>query len=139
MDGLFKNPPDLPSPINSSGGFSNGSGRFPLSRKLQRKPNSPPRHRETHKSETFSSVSENSVDRYFGSFSVESERHVWDLLKKHPEFGDKGSLRLNRIRNNTKDVLPNDPLKMPINGGFTVYHSPRNNGTDSSRSGNALK
>jgi hypothetical protein len=133
MKDLFKNPessyPDLPTPISSRGGYSNASGTFPTSRRLQRKPKSredlsqPSGKTEPKKSYE----STNSTDRYFGSFSIESKRHVWDLLKKHPEFGDEPSLRLNRIRNNTPEVLPNDPIKTPTNGGFTVYTTPRTN------------
>jgi hypothetical protein len=132
MKDLFKNPdssyPDLPTPISSLGGYSNASGTFPSSRRLQRKAKS--REDLSQPSETTESKSSydssNATDRYFGSFSIESKRHVWDLLKKHPEFSDDRGLRLNRIRNNTPEVLPNDPIKTPTNGGFTVYQNPQN-------------
>jgi hypothetical protein len=73
----------------------------------------------------------NAVDRYFGAFSLESKRHVWDLLSKHPEFGNQGSIRMNRIRNNTTEVLPNDPFRNVTNGGYIVYEHPETNGTNS--------
>ena len=128
MKELFHNPPDLPTPLNSQGGFSLGSGGFKVQRKLKRKKSDPvyqesPRHR----SGSSSSVSENATDRYLGSFSVDSKRHVWDLLAKHPKFDDSGGLRLNRVRNNTSEVLKNDPVKTPLNGGFTVYQKPTSN------------
>lgn len=62
-----------------------------------------------------------SVDRYYGSFSLESKRHVWDLLDKHPKFGRKGNSRLGQIDNNTREVLPNDPIKTIQNGGKITY------------------
>ena len=125
MKELFHNPPDLPTPLNSQGGFSVGSGGFKVQRKLKRKKSGPVyQGAPLHKSGSSSSVSENATDRYLGSFSIESKRHVWDLLTKHPKFGDSGSLRLNRVRNNTSEVLKNDPVKIPLNGGFTVYQKP---------------
>jgi hypothetical protein len=141
MKELFQNPPDLSSPLNSSGGFSNGSGNFPIKRGLKRKGplTTDPRRESVEKGVENTSESENSTDRYFGSFSIESKRHVWDLLKKHPQFGDNQSLRLGRIRNNTSEVLPNDPIKLPLNGGFTVYQSTQNNEPDLPGSGSLLK
>ena len=64
---------------------------------------------------------DNATDRYFGSFSIESKRNVMDLLKTHPEFGQKGPLRLNRVGNNTREVLLNDPTKTVENGGHILY------------------
>ena len=63
---------------------------------------------------------DDATQRYFGSFSIEAKRHVWDLLKQHPEFGDKGPLRLNRVGNNTREVLPNDPTITQENGGYRI-------------------
>jgi len=135
MDSLFQNPSDLPTPLNSRGGNSTGSGTFSIRRKLKRKENGTQELPQEPTKRGSSNPSENSVDRYFGSFSLESKRHVWDLLKKHPEYGDEGGLRLNRIRNNTSEVLRNDPIKTPINGGFTVYQHPENNESDTSGPG----
>ena len=64
---------------------------------------------------------DNATDRYFGSFSVESKRNVMDLLKTHPEFGQKGNVRMNRTGNNTREVMPSDPTKVVQNGGYVVY------------------
>lgn len=142
MDELFRNPeesqPDLPTPINSQGGYGNGSGAFGLKRSLSRKVRSrddlsQPREKtfsEANPLRTTSGSDNNAVDRYFGSFSIESKRHVWDLLGKHPQFGDEGSLRKNRIRNNTAEVLPNDPFRNVTNGGYVVYEHPEPNGTN---------
>lgn len=145
MKGLFQNPeefrPDLPTPINSQGGYGNGFGAFGLKRSLQRKIKprkdlSQPKERpfsEADPLRTTSGSDNNAVDRYFGAFSIESKRHVWDLLGKHPQFGDDGSLRKNRIRNNTTEVLPNDPFRNVTNGGYVVYEHPEPNGTNSQR------
>lgn len=136
MKGLFSNPesgpPDLASPLNSQGGRGNGAGGFDLKRSLHRKVKSrkdlsqPTRegYAEQNPLETGTGESNNAVDRYFGAFSLESKRHVWDLLGKHPRFGSQPGIRLNRIDNNTTEVLPNDPLRNVTNGGFVVYEHP---------------
>lgn len=146
MNGLFQNPdegrPDLATPINSWGGRGNGAGPFNLKRSLQRKVKSrkdlsqPKRESfaESSPLETGTGTENNAVDRYFGAFSIESKRHVWDLLKKHPQFGDEGRIRMNRIRNNTTEVLPNDPFRNVTNGGYIVYEHPETNGTNIQRS-----
>jgi len=146
MNGLFQNPedsqPDLPTPINSQGGYGNGSGSFSLKRSLQRKIKSredlsQPKEKtfaEANPLRTTSGSENNAVDRYFGAFSIESKRHVWDLLSKHPQFGDEEGLRKNRIRNNTTEVLPNDPFRNVTNGGYVVYEHPEPNGTNLQRS-----
>lgn len=67
------------------------------------------------------------MERYFGSFSLESKRHVWDLLAKHPQFQSEGKVRKNRIINNTREVLPGDPQKQVINGGLINYLHPETN------------
>jgi hypothetical protein len=111
MKDLFSSQPDLPSPINSSGGNKVASGSFELSRPLKRKGRSdldvisdskPSDRSGVSRVEKHGPEATNSVDRYFGSFSLESNRHVWDLLDKHPLFGIKGSSRTNRIANNTR-------------------------------------
>lgn len=136
MKDLFSNPgsgpPDLPTPINSQGGRSNGAGGFDLKRSLQRKVKSrkdlsqPKRegYAEQNPLETGTGTENNAVDRYFGAFSLESKRHVWDLLDKHPRFGSQPGILLNRIDNNTTEVLPNDPFRNVKNGGYVVYEHP---------------
>lgn len=121
MDELFSSQvPDTPTPINSAGtptqSYRNASGEFNLknkygSRKVKsRKDSDQPAFGE-----------DNATDRYFGSFSIEAKRHVWDLLQQHPQFGDKGPMRMNRVGNNTREVLPHDPTKIVENGGHIVY------------------
>ena len=63
---------------------------------------------------------DDATQRYFGSFSIEAKRNVWDLLKQHPEFGDNKGLRLNRVENNTREVMPNDPTITQENGGYRI-------------------
>lgn len=128
------NIPDLPTPISSQGGYGNAMGTFNLDRSLSRKVRSrkdlsqPKRLDEEDEEEIpfFEGMGDyrtedDAMSRYYGSFSTESKRHVWDLLKKHPEFGREGPVRLNRVRNNTAEVLPNDPIKNVTNGGYVVY------------------
>lgn len=129
MKDLFSSLPDLPSPLNSSGGNKVASGSFNLSRSLQRKKQSnlntssgiePSGHEGRERQKQYGPEVTTSMDRYFGTFSPESKRHVWDLLDKHPLFG-KGKSRLNRITNNTREVLRNDPVKTVQNGGKITY------------------
>lgn len=136
MKDLFSNPdsgpPDLSTPINSQGGRGNGAGGFDLKRSLHRKVKSrkdlsqPKRegYSEQNPLQTGTDTENNAVDRYFGAFSLESKRHVWDLLGKHPQFGSHPGIRMNRIRNNTTEVLPNDPFRNVTNGGYIVYEHP---------------
>ena len=51
---------------------------------------------------------------------MEAKRNVQDLLQTHPEFGKKGSMRMNRVGNNTREPLPHDPTKTVENGGHMV-------------------
>lgn len=148
MYGLFSNPdqsvPDPATPINSLGGRGNASGGFNLKKSLQRKVRSredlsqPKREnfQEQNPLKTGTNTENNAVDRYFGAFSLESKRHVWDLLAKHPQFDDRPGIRMNRIRNNTTEVLPNDPFRNVKNGGYIVYEHPETNGTNVQRSPN---
>jgi hypothetical protein len=138
------NIPDLPTPISSQGGYGNAMGAFHLDRSLQRKvksrkdlsqPKPKPERVSTDRDGEENTDEEmpffeglgdyrtddDAMSRYYGAFSVESKRHVWDLLKKHPEFGSESGVRLNRIRNNTTEVLSNDPIKNITNGGYVVY------------------
>lgn len=125
------NLPFLASPLNSQGGYGNAMGTFNVGNSLKRKVKSrkdlsQPKRRPRERGEEEHSE-DNSLDRYFGSFSVESKRHVWDLLQKHPQFEDKAEVRMNRIRNNTREVLHNDPLKAVNNGGSIKYYNPETN------------
>ncbi len=140
------NIPDLATPISSQGGYGNAMGTFNLDRSLNRKvrsrkdlsqPKSKPKPDEVSVGEDDEGgndvempffeglgdyrTDDDAMSRYYGSFSIESKRHVWDLLKKHPEFGHKDGVRLNRVRNNTTEVLTNDPIKNVTNGGYVVY------------------
>ena len=137
--------PDTPTPINSAGTptqpRSNAAGDFDVVKELRRKVKSrkdlsqpssstknkledvsQPRYQEGPLS-TGGSQQDNATDRYFGSFSIEAKRNVRDLLKNHPEFDNKSSIRMNRIQNNTRDVLPNDPTKTVNNGGNISYQN----------------
>ena len=115
---LSSNTPDTPTPLNSAGTptqpYSNAAGDFNLqnkygSRKVKsRKDSDQPKFSE-----------DDATKRYFGDFSIEAKRHVWDLLQQHPEFGD-GPVRMNRIGNNTREVLPNDPTITQENGGYRI-------------------
>jgi hypothetical protein len=135
---------DAPTPISSAGaptqGYGNASGEFDLKKELRRKvksrkdldqpkrgevpmrDNTAPEYQEGPMS-TGGSQTDNANDRYFGSFSIESKRNVWDLLDKHPKFDEKSGLRLNRVRNNTREVLLNDPTKTVSNGGYIQYEN----------------
>lgn len=138
MGEFESNIPDLATPINSQGGRGNAMGDFHTSRSLHRKVRSrkdlsqPKRveFEEPGPLSTGEGYPDNAMNRYFGSFSLESKRHVWDLLKKHPLFGDEGPVRKNRIRNNTTEVLPNDPFRNVKNGGYIVYEHPETNDTN---------
>jgi hypothetical protein len=123
MKDLFSSNPDVPSPINSNGGRGNASGGFDLKANLERKVTSNVRKGSGVDKQKPSCHTDapSSIDRYYGSFSLESKRHVWDLLGKHPKFGNKGPTRTNRIDDNTREVLPNDPHKAVENGGKITY------------------
>jgi len=110
--------PDTPTPLNSEGEYKNAAGSFSLKRSLERKTPSRKDLDQPHFSE------DDAIKRYYGDFSIQSKRHVRDLLKKHPLFGDEGNMRMNRIDNNTREVLKNDPLKQVQNGGHIVYTKP---------------
>jgi hypothetical protein len=137
--------PDAPTPISSAGTptqkYGNASGEFDLKKELRRKvksrkdlsqpagktPNkledvSQPQYQEGPLA-TGGSQEDNATDRYFGSFSIESKRNVMDLLDSHPTFGSKGNVRMNRIGNNTREVMPNDPTKTVDNGGHIIYQN----------------
>jgi hypothetical protein len=111
--------PDAPTPISSAGAptqpYGNAAGEFNLKNKYgSRKVKS----RKDSNQPTFSE--DDATKRYFGDFSIEAKRHVWDLLQQHPQFGNKGPMRLNRVGNNTREVLPNDPTITQENGGYRI-------------------
>ncbi len=70
---------------------------------------------------TGGSQTDDANQRYFGSFSIEAKRNVFDLLKNHPEFARKGPMNMGRVGNNTREVMKNDPTKIIENGGYIVY------------------
>jgi hypothetical protein len=135
---------DAPTPISSAGpptqSQSNASGDFNLKKSLKRKiksrddldqpkkgempmrDNTAPEYQEGPLN-TGGSQTDNANDRYFGSFSIEAKRNVQDLLKTHPEFDQKGKVRMNRVGNNTKEVMKNDPTKVLENGGRIIYEN----------------
>lgn len=146
MKELFEsNVPDAPTPISSAGAptqkYRNASGEFNLDKSLVRKPKSrkdldqPKRDEKTPMRDntapeyqegplnTGGSQTDNATDRYFGSFSIEAKRNVFDLLKTHPEFEEKQKVRMGRIGNNTREVMPEDPTKTVENGGHIVYNN----------------
>ena len=69
---------------------------------------------------TGGSETDDATQRYFGSFSIEAKRNVFDLLKNHPEFDQKSNVRMNRVQNNTREVMPHDQTKIVENGGYFV-------------------
>jgi hypothetical protein len=136
---------DAPTPISSAGAptqaYGNASGEFDLTKQLRRKIKtrkdlsqpamkvknrledvSQPQYQEGPLA-TAGNQQDNAISRYFGSFSIESKRNVWDLLQKHPEYGQKGNVRMNRVGNNTREVLLNDPTKTLTTGGDIVYNN----------------
>ena len=136
------NVPDAPTPISSAGSptqpYRNAAGGFDLHRSLKRKDKSRkdldqpagdiepkrngtlPQYQEGPLA-TGGSEQDDSTKRYFGDFSIESKRNARDLLKTHPMFDRKGNTQMNRIQNNTREVLPNDPTKIINNGGSVTY------------------
>ncbi len=90
---------DAATPLNSVGGYKNATGDFNLLKNLIRKVKS----RRDLDQPKF--TEDDAQKRYYGDFSIESKRHVWDLLDKHPKFDRKGQMQMNRIQNNTKDVI----------------------------------
>jgi hypothetical protein len=143
MDELFSSgTQDAATPINSAGtptqSYRNAAGDFDLrnkygSRKVKsrRDSNQPKEGDEPMRDGTAAEYIEgplntggtetdDATQRYFGSFSVEAKRNVFDLLKNHPEFGQKGNVRMSRIGNNTREVMPGDATKVVENGGYLI-------------------
>lgn len=142
-ESLSRSTQDAATPLNSAGTptqpYSNASGDFDLKNKFgprkvksrkdldqpkdgeePMRDNTAPQYQEGPLN-TGGTQTDNATDRYFGSFSVESKRNVMDLLKTHPEFGQKGNVRMNRTGNNTREVMPSDSTKVVQNGGYVVY------------------
>jgi hypothetical protein len=115
------NVPDAPTPISSAGNptqkYGNAAGEFNLKKSLERKVKS----RKDLSQPAFSE--DDAMKRYYGDFSIEAKRDVMDLLDSHPTFGKKGNMRMNRVGNNTREVMPNDPTKTVENGGHIVYQN----------------
>ena len=148
MKELFdsSNVPDAPTPISSAGNptqaYRNAAGEFNLNKELRRKVKSrrdldQPKDGEEPMRDgtaaeyiegplnTGGSETDDATQRYFGSFSVEAKRNVFDLLKNHPEFARKGNMNMGRVENNTRDknIMPNDPTRVVENGGYIVYEN----------------
>lgn len=148
MDELFSsNVPDAPTPISSAGfptqKYQNAAGEFNLknkygSRKVKsRKDLDQPKDGEEPMRDgtlpkygegplsTGGSESDDATKRYFGDFSIEAKRNVFDLLKTHPMYAKKGNVNMGRVENNTRDddVMPNDPTKIVENGGYMIYEN----------------
>jgi hypothetical protein len=142
MKEFFSGVQDAATPINSAGAptqpYGNAAGEFDLnnkygSRKVKsRKDLDQPKNGEEPMRDgtlpkygegplnTGGSESDDSTKRYFGDFSIESKRNVMDLLKTHPMFDEKGAMRMGRIQNNTREVMPHDQTKIVENGGYLV-------------------
>ena len=144
---LSSNVQDAATPINSAGTptqpYRNAAGDFDLrnkygSRKVKsRKDLDQPKDGEEPMRDntapeyiegplnTGGTETDDSTQRYFGSFSIEAKRNVMDLLKTHPMFAKKGNMNMGRVENNTrdKDVMPNDPTKIINNGGSVTYEN----------------
>lgn len=145
MDELFSSQvPDTPTPINSAGtptqSYRNAAGEFNLKDKYgprkvkSRKDSDQPKNGEEPMRDgtlpkygegplsTGGSESDDSTKRYFGDFSIEAKRNVFDLLKNHPEFARKGNVNMGRVENNTREVMPHDQTKTVENGGYLIRH-----------------
>ena len=142
MEELFSGTQDAATPINSAGvptqPYSNAAGDFNLknkygSRKIKsRKDLDQPKEGEEPMRDgtaaeyiegplnTGGSETDDATQRYFGSFSVEAKRNVFDLLKNHPEFARKGNMNMGRVGNNTREVMPGDATKVVENGGYLI-------------------
>jgi hypothetical protein len=139
---LSSNVQDAATPINSAGTptqpYRNAAGDFDLknkygSRKVKsRKDLDQPKDGEEPMRDntapeyiegplnTGGTETDDSTQRYFGSFSIEAKRNVFDLLKNHPEFARKGNVNLGRVENNTREVMPGDATKVVENGGYLI-------------------
>jgi hypothetical protein len=143
MEELFNGIQDAATPINSAGAptqpYGNAAGEFDLknkygSRKVKsrRDLDQPKEGEEPMRDGTLPKYdegplstggksSDDSTKRYFGDFSIEAKRNVFDLLKTHPMFAKKGNVNMGRVENNTREVMPHDPTRVVQNGGYIVY------------------
>jgi hypothetical protein len=139
---LSSNVQDAATPINSAGTptqpYRNAAGDFDLknkygSRKVKsRKDLDQPKDGEEPMRDntapeyiegplnTGGTETDDSTQRYFGSFSIEAKRNVMDLLKTHPMFAKKGDMNMGRVENNTREVMPGDATKVVENGGYLI-------------------
>jgi hypothetical protein len=142
MDDFFSGVQDAATPLNSAGTptqpYSNAAGEFNLknkygSRKVKsrRDLDQPKDGEEPMRDGTLPKYNEgplatggnekdDATKRYFGDFSIEAKRDVMDLLKTHPMYDEKSNVRMNRVQNNTRDVMPNDQTKTVENGGYLI-------------------
>ncbi len=142
MDEFFSGVQDAATPINSAGvptqPYSNAAGEFNLknkygSRKVKsRKDLDQPKDGEEPMRDgtlpkynegplsTGGNSSDDATKRYFGDFSIEAKRNVMDLLKTHPMYDEKNGIRMNRVQNNTREVMKNDQTKTVENGGYLI-------------------
>jgi hypothetical protein len=142
MDDFFSGVQDAATPLNSAGTptqpYSNAAGEFNLknkygSRKVKsrRDLDQPKDGEEPMRDGTLPKYNEgplatggnekdDATKRYFGDFSIEAKRNVMDLLKTHPMYDEKSNVRMNRVQNNTRDVMPNDQTKTVENGGYLI-------------------
>jgi hypothetical protein len=115
---------DAATPINSAGSptqpYKNASGEFNLATSLSRKVKS---RKDLGQPKFVEDSDDDANKRYFGSFSLEAKRNVMDLLKTHPMFDDQKGVRKNRIQNNTREVMKNDPTKTSEIGGSIHYQN----------------
>ena len=142
-DFLSSHVQDAPTPISSAGNptqsYRNAAGEFNLNKELRRKVKSRAElGKMTKKGPSLPDVSQpeygegpmntggtekdDATSRYFGNFSVEAKRNVFDLLKNHPDFKRKGNVNLGRVENNTREVMPHDQTKTVENGGYLIRH-----------------
>jgi hypothetical protein len=139
---LSSNTQDAATPLNSAGTptqpYGNAAGEFNLknkygSRKVksrrdldQPKDGEEPMHDGTLPKyeegplSTGGKSNDDSTKRYFGDFSIEAKRNVFDLLKTHPMFAKKGNVNMGRVKNNTREVMPGDATKVVENGGYLI-------------------
>lgn len=144
MDEFFSGTQDAATPINSAGTptqpYSNAAGDFNLKNKYgtrkvkSRKDLDQPKDGEEPMRDgtlpkygegplsTGGSETDDSTKRYFGDFSIEAKRNVMDLLKTHPMYDEKSNMRMNRVQNNTREVMPHDQTKTVENGGYLIRH-----------------
>lgn len=121
---------DAATPLNSAGtptqSYKNAAGEFDLNNKYGSRKVKSRKESDQPKGSPLAVQSKEQDDdatkRYFGDFSIEAKRNVFDLLKTHPMFDEKSNVRMNRIGNNTREVMPGDATKTVENGGYLIRH-----------------